>query len=273
LVPPDELNHRMADAINTGTYGIMVLADQQVQEVKEFGKRFLHDGPLAYVKGIPTSTGVDFRLLWHRPGNSQNSSTRILNPDPRFDAWETEVNRKCDPKHFAETLSEGSRKLWLEVLRPGLVQLGWDGRPETIKDMSFNVGFEVKGKLVPLLVVGWSELDAKDVSRQNKLAEQASMKINPRLKQILNTSGDISLVNRFAKHLYSLGWRARPSRGMDKSLGVIPVSADELNATEGVMIYRPDKFVRDHVGQPGDKESLEGLLRELKILLDELHRS
>ncbi|WP_041360533.1 hypothetical protein [Methylococcus capsulatus] len=274
LVAPDELNRRMAETIGTGTYGIMVLADRFAPDVVDIGQQFEHRGPLAYVQGIPTNAGIEFQLRWHRTASGISDRQSVaIDPDPRFDASEKEVNRWCDPDSFADTLGEGARHLWLNVLQPGLLRLGWDGKPQQVKQMAFNVGFEVKQSLVPLLVIGWSELDAKDVPRHSKLAGQASMKINPRMKQLLKTSGDISLVNRFAERLYQLGWRGRPNRNMNRRWGVVPISAEEVMKAEGVMIYQPDEATRDHNGRPGDKESIEGLLCEFEAVLYELrHR-
>jgi hypothetical protein len=271
LVRPDELNARIANALKAGTYGIMVLADQFVEEVEVRGREFQHDGPLAYVQGLPTEAGIEFQVRWRRPATGTAAPHEpVANIDPRFDAWEAEVNRQCSPVYFADTLGDGARDLWVSVLRPGLLQLGWDGRAQEVKRMAFNVGFVIRGALVPLLVVGWSELDAKDVPRSCKLAGKASMKVNPRMRRLLEASGNIDFVNRWAERFYQLGWRGRPSRGMDKRWGKAPITEEELRSVEGVMIYRPAPGTRDHNGRPGDRESIEQLLREFGVMLAEL---
>jgi hypothetical protein len=84
-------------------------------------------------------------------------------------------------------------------------------------------------------------------------------------------------VNRFAEQIYGLGWRGRPSGGMDKRWGVVPILVEELKPAEGRgpegdMIYQPNSTTRDLVGRPGDKESLEGLLQAFGDTLGELRR-
>lgn len=272
LISPAELNERIATALGTGIYGIMVMADSFVPEVVEYGTAFVHDGPLAYVQAVPTERGMQFGLRWYRPGVVAGATAVITDVDPQFDAWSSEVNIRCHPDAYAETLSPACRDLWLNTLRPGLVCLGWDGKPAAVKRMAFNVAFDVNGRSAPLLVVGWSEADAKKVTRENKRAGQASMKVNPQLKRLLNFTGDIELTNRWAKRFHEIGWRARPKSGMRERWGVVPVTAEEFQGAEGVMLYQPDAAVRDHIGRLGDHDSLESLLTTLGELLDELRK-
>ena len=150
LVEPGLLNSLMAAALRSGTYGIMVLADSYVEEVVDYGKRFQHESPLAYVQGMPTETGVEFHVRWLKPAAGSLVSAEIAGiADPRFDAWKGEVNARCDPDSLPASLGEASRDLWLSVLRPGLLQLGWNGRASEINKKAFKVAFEVKGRSFP----------------------------------------------------------------------------------------------------------------------------
>jgi hypothetical protein len=67
LVEPQELNDRIATHLKNGTYGIMVLTDFYDQSYAVCGRNFQHDGPLAYVRGMPTDAGIDFEVQWYRP--------------------------------------------------------------------------------------------------------------------------------------------------------------------------------------------------------------
>ncbi len=269
---PEVLNEKIATALATGTYGIMVVADRFVPEVVEFGKAFVHNGPVAYVQALPTESGIEFAVRWFRPAMATGEPDVVVDPDPRFDGWAKERNEKCHPDKFSETLNPACHDLWIETLRPGLVQLGWTGKPAAVKQMAFNVAFDVNGRLAPLLVIGWSEADAKSVAREHKRAGQASMKVNLQIKRLLNFTNDIGLANRWAKRFHQIGWRARPKGGKRDRWGVEPVTEDEIRGAEGVLIYHPDDATRDHVGRPGDRESLEQLLHTLSEMLIELRR-
>ena len=98
------------------------------------------------------------------------------------------------------------------------------------------------------------------------------MKVNPQMKCLLAASGSIDFVNRWAQRFYRHGWRGRPSRRMRERWGVEFITEDELWLVEGVMLYNPDKRTRDHIGRPGDRESLEVLLSDFAVMLGELHR-
>lgn len=275
LLPPRALNDRMAQSLQSGSYGIMVLADRYEPEVIRYGEQFQHNGPVAYALGVPTSDDTEFCVPWFRPATGKlPGHATAVNTDPRFSALRAATNLKCEPATFADTLGDGARDLWLNVLKPGLLHLGWDGQPYRTEQKAFHVAFEIHGKRLPLLVIGWPEADAKDVSRVHKLAGQSAMKINPQLKWLFHAAGgDADCVSRWAARFYRHGWRGRKSAGMRDRWGIVPITAEELRSpVDGCMLYYPTEAARDHNGRPGDRESLEGLLQEFAALLAELHQ-
>jgi len=268
LVEPQALNDRIATHLKRGTYGIMVLTDFYDESYAAYGNDFQHAGPLAYVRGVPTDSGIDFQVQWYRPGADEYEITPFINMEtsnldpPKF---------SCNPSTFGDSLCEGSRDLWLNLLRPGLVELGWNERTAN-GGMGFDVNFMIGNKSVPLLIIGWPERHAKNTLREHKLAGTAGMRINPHIKRIYRASNfDAALANKWMKRFYDRGWRGREAEGMRERWGVIPIVDLELRSkVQGIMQYEPRSDIRDHTGRPGDRQTIEGLLADYAEMLGEL---
>ena len=190
-VEPNVLNDMVAVALESGKYGLMIMTDFYDKSYVTHGETFSHDGPLAYVRADVLRDGMRFEVVWQRP-----ASGGIL-PDEKLQNYSSNLEvpkLRCDPETFATTLCPGARDLWEDVLKPGLEQLGvkkWHR-----KQMSFDVNFEINGKLLRLLIVGWPERDAKNVPREYKLHGAASLRINPDIKRIyLTCEKNVDLTN------------------------------------------------------------------------------
>jgi hypothetical protein len=268
LVTADELNNRVAAHLKYGTYGIMVLTDIDDHSYEHFGTEFKHGGPLAYVQGIPTQDGMNYSVKWYKPGKADTNPvlrretwTSVLGPLPKL---------TCEPESFADSLSSGSRKLWIETLRPGLAKLNWD--PGKISSMGFEACFKVNNTSTPLLLIGWPERDDKDVSREEKMYGTAAMRVDVHVKRMYEASGmDVILTNKLMEEFHLLGWKGRASQGMRERWGVTPIAAEEFRSkAQGIMRYQPRRNVSCHTGRDGDVESLDGLLRDLAKFLEKV---
>lgn len=270
LVPPSELNGRMAEALRAGRYGIMVLADTYLPDVVEHGRAFPHTGPVAYVQGVPVEDGVDFCVRWYRPAAADSERKEIaVAVDSRFDAYLSETNIHCAIDGFENSLCPGARRLWLEVLRPGLVDgLKWDGTVARRNEKSFGVAFPVKGASTPLFSVGWTGSDSKAVARENKLAGNASMRVDVQFNWMASRPFFTEeFLNEWAGRFHQHGWRGRV--GPMETWGTRRIPMAEFNASGGVMQYRPFKE-KGFTGRPGDEEALRGFLVELAAMIDEI---
>jgi hypothetical protein len=267
LLTPVELNSRVARHLEDGTYGIMILTDIVDDTYATFAKEFRHDGPTAYVVGIPRADGMNYKVQWYKPPVAELSTTAETD---KYAAFFDAPKLQCDAETFGNHLCGGAKALWLDVLRPGLVQLGWDNRG--VGGMGFEVRFVVNGTPVALLLVGWPERDAKNIARDLKRAGSAGIRVNPHIKRLFRASNsNIDFANKWMKRFYGLGWRGRPAGGMRERWGVKPIGAHELESkVQGIMQYEPDPHTRDHIGRPGDRESLLGLLTGYSELLAEL---
>jgi hypothetical protein len=271
LTDANELKDRVATRLKGGTYGIMVLTDFYDASYEKFGQEFDHEGPLAYVQGVPTAEGMNYAIQWYRPATGDAS------PQLNSVNWTSELEApqwRCSPETFPDGLCHGARQLWCDVLKPGLDELGATYKFKNA--MSFEVEFDVNGTRSSLLRIGWSERP------EEKKAGKAPIKINPRVKNIYKVSNDEGLANKWIKRFHALGWRGRPSnsprfadvRGDRRERwGVVPVTKEELDSeNEGIMQYNPDHDIWEHNGRPGDRESLEGLLCDYSELLKELRK-
>ena len=137
--------------------------------------------------------------------------------------------------------------------------------------MGFEARISVGRVSFTLLLIGWPERDDKTVSREEKLFGTASLRVDIHIKKLFEAVDcDAAFVNRWMKRFYLHGWRGRPSRGMRERWGVIEVEAAELSSkVQGIMRYESADGVRCHNGRPGDRESLEKLLSDLREMLDE----
>ena len=264
-LPPQELSDRIASALKDGTYGIMVITDFYDGSYSTYGRAFLHDGPLAYVQGVPKVSGVAFHLRWHR--EARRGPQRI------FEALPSLLERTqlvCHPDTFGDSLSEGTRELWIDTIRPRIDALG--GICIGSKGMGFEVVFRISGKSWPLLLIGWPERDAKNISREEKIAGTAAIRINPHIKRIFFASGEnIELTNEAIGNFYRRGWRGRPAANMRARWGVVPTSPEELRSKiQGIMQFEPDVATRDHTGRVGDRQSIDGFLADFSMLLQKL---
>lgn len=269
LIRPDELNNRIAARLKYGTYGIMILTDIDDESYARFGSDFEHDGPLSYVQGVPVADGMDYRVRWYRPASRQEDI--VAQREVWTSTFDPVPKQLCAPEYFAEGLSQEARTLWLDSFRPGLTALGWSAGK--ISPMGFEARFEINGKSIPLLLIGWPERDDKNVPRDEKKFGGASIRIDIHIKRIYEASGfEIGVTNKWMKRFYDLGWRGRPSKGMDKRWGIESVTDDELKSRklQGIMRYRPRDTISCHNGRVADAASLTNLLTELSEFLGEV---
>jgi hypothetical protein len=279
IVPPVELNQLMARHIKGATYGVMVLADTYVPGVVEEGRLFVHTGPVAYLQAIPADDGVEFKVRWLRSANDSRSMAELhVDADSRFDAYRREINTKCAVDGFENSLCPPARDLWLNVLRPGLENLGWDGTVVRKNPKSFGVAFNVAGRAIALFAIGWTGSDSKAVARMNKLAGSASMRVDVQFNWVLGAPFfDEEFLNRWAARFYRHGWRGRNRNGME-TWGVRRIAMSELcdstlkPTSSGVMQYRPIDSHKGFCGGPGEREAIQGFLQELDELLRDIRR-
>lgn len=267
LLSPDDLNNRIAAHFKQGTYGIMILTDIIDDSYEEHGRLFMHEGPLAYVLGTPSPAGMEYQPRWYRPG--ANCVSSVTNLETAAASLRPISKPLCSSDVFAAGLNTNARKLWSEIIQPGLVALGGEVRnPST---MGFEVHFLLGDSPAPLLLIGWPERDDKNVSREEKTFGSASMRVDAHVKRLYRASGrDVEFTNAWMRRLHDRGWRGRPSRGMYERWGVLPVSAQELDSNiQGIMRYLPAPGLSCHTGRLGDADSLRGLLVDLAELLQE----
>jgi hypothetical protein len=269
LITPGDLNNRIAAHLKYATYGIMILTDIDDDSYEEYGRNFVHEGPLAYVLGTPSTAGIEYHVRWYKPGAD---CTRVISNAAAF-SLRPAARPLCTPDTFAVGLSESSRGLWSEILQPGLLAL--EGEFRNPSDMGFEVLFRIGDRLLPLLLIGWPERDDKNVPREQKIFGSASMRVDVHIKRLYEASGrDTQRVNNWMQKSYARGWRGRPSKGMRERWGVSPVSDEELNSKiHGIMRYLPQLNLSCHTGRPGDADNLHGLLADLTEVLQELRRA
>lgn len=270
LLSPAALNQRMANSIKSADYGIMVIADTYLSEVVESGRTFRHKGPVAYIQAVPVDDVLEFKVRWLRPSAKKSSQTELhVNADSRFDAYQAELNINCSVDGFESSLCPAARDLWLNTLRPGLVGLGWDGSVGKKNEKSFGVDFRIGGRKVPLFSVGWTGSDSKAVARSNKLAGNASMRVDIQFNWMKrNSFFNEDFLNRWAARFYYHGWRGRV--GSTATWGIRHIPLFEFRKTGGVMQYRPVDSHKGFHGGPGERESLRGFLQELSSLIEEI---
>ncbi len=220
------------------------------------------------MQGVPTDAGIDFLARWYKPANGE---CRTLPPIRLAPSYLDSPRISCDPRNFGDSLCGGARELWLSLLWPRLIELGCKQLIAN-RGMGFNVTFEISNKSFPLLIIGWPERDAKNVSRAGKLIGTAAMRINPQIKQIYRAANsDAAFANKWMKRFYARGWRGRLSNGMRERWGVTQITDEELQSkVQGIMEYEPDTDTRDHTGRQGDRESVDGLLMDYAEMLSEL---
>jgi hypothetical protein len=247
----------------------MILTDITDDSYEELGRLFVHEGPLAYVLGTPCAAGIECRTRWYRP--AINCAPTGLKFDTAAVSLTPALKPLCTPDVFAAGLGENARKIWSEVLQPGLLALG--GEFKSPSNMGFEVHFSANGNLVPLLLIGWPERDDKNVPREEKTFGSASMRVDVHVKRLYEASSrDVQITNKWMRRFYERGWRGRPSKGMRERWGVISVAAPELESkVQGIMRYLPSPGLSCHTGRPGDTDSLKGLLVDLSELLQELN--
>jgi hypothetical protein len=246
----------------------MILTDIDDSSYMECGKNFDHDGPLAYVRGLPSSQGMDYALQWYRPG------VKELPKDSPGDSFATNFDLPkllCDNESFDESLCEGARALWVTLAKPSLIKLGWRDfkGPRT---MGFEVRFDIQSNVAPLLLIGWPERDDKMVPRSEKVFGSASMRLDIHVKHVHRACNfDVLFTNRWMKRFYSHGWRGRPSRGMNRRWGAENVPSEELTSNiQGIMRYQPSTTISCLNGRPGDHQNLQDFFTDFAAMLAEL---
>ncbi|MEI9930048.1 MAG: hypothetical protein WDM89_05690 [Rhizomicrobium sp.] len=245
----------------------MVLTDILDKSYEVYGAQFLHDGPLAYVRGIPSETGMDYRVQWYRP--AADGIENAYNFETAPDSLAPPVKPLCTPENFSKGLSGNSRKLWAEILQPGLLKL--DAKFTKPSHMGFEVQFRLRNYLFSLLLVGWPERDDRNVSREEETFGSASMRVDVHVKRLYEACGrNVQLTNKWMNRFYDRGWRGRPSNKMLERWGVSWVSAEELESkVQGIMRYLPRSGISCHNGRFGDADSLRGLLVDVEEFLKE----
>ena len=270
-IPPLDLKDIIASRLKSGKYGLMVMTDFYDYSYEDFGRNMDHTGSLAYVRAIPSDYGIDFKVEWCRDLPSAGHDFI------KIKGWSDILSKKttrCDPDIFASHLSPAALQLWNDVLQPGLLKSGWDGgfRKQT---MGFEPRYNLSGDGFWPIIIGWPERDARNVAKDAKISGGASIRINPHIKRFFHsTNENIEITNRWMSDLYTLGWRGRPTLRMRERWGVDYISSDELKSNvQGIMQYEPTPEIRDHVGRPGDRASIEGFLESLSALINEIRRN
>lgn len=253
-VPGALIVSKMAERLRSGNFGVMLLSDyfdaSDLGEAKSFADSG-HVGPVAYAVVNPDPTGFHWHVKYFRPGVDQG----LVNGAYVTSDFVPEKMPLVTPTRLRSLVSPACRNLLDTLVYPRLHSLGWNER-HVAKRSAFDAIIPVDGRSLPLLVVGTSELDAKALERHAKIDGGQTLKINPRLKAVLDQTGNLAFVNAYMKRFYELGWRGR--RREDKHLrwGVTDISAEEIRASEAAMIYYPTADQRDHNGREGDAENL-----------------
>lgn len=244
----------IAASLRDGSFGIMLVSDYKhpgdLREAERFAASS-HEGPVAYAVVDVCTGGLEWDVLFHRPVD------RAIKPIIK--AVDSSFRRSAPPTtpmRLLDRASPRARSLLDNVVYPRLTELGWQETAYRAKKSAFDVLLAVGSKTLPLLVVGTSELDARAVERAAKVEGGQSIKINPRMKAVLQLTDDVMFVNRWMKVFHELGWRGRPRGGKNLRWGVVDVDEAEIRASEAAMIYHPSADIRDHSGRAGDAANL-----------------
>ena len=258
----------IAASLRDGSFGIMLISDYRhpgdLQEAEQFAASS-HNGPVAYAVVDANADTLRWDVLFHR------ASDRTVKPiTTAIDSSFRKNIVKTTPKRLLELTSPAARNLLNGIVYPRLTDIGWQETAYRAKRSAFDVLLPVQGRNAPLLVVGTSELDSKSVERTAKMEGGQSIKINPRMKAVLEQAEDMEFVNRWMKAFYALGWRGRPRGGKNLRWGVTEINEDEIKTSEAAMIYHPSVDVRDHTGRSGDAASLELFFDAFALMMAEL---
>jgi len=245
----------IAEHLRRGSFGVMLISDYFSEADFNEATRFaqaVHAGPVAYAVVQPDHNGFHWQVRYLKTARD-NAAT--MSPLVSGD-FRSAVMPLVTPARLLELVSKPSRELVEQVIYPRLRTLGWDDRDYQPKRSSFDALLKIGSTQVPLLVVGTSELDAKSVERAAKIEGGQTLKINPRLKAVLETTSNIEFVNRYMKRFHALGWRGRKRGGKNETWGIVDIPVSEVMASEAAMIYHPEPDRRDHRGRQGDAENL-----------------
>lgn len=274
LLPAEDVVSAMADSLQRGTYGIMVLSDVAASAVvNNYDVVANHQGPIAFVKGFTSKTNrglLEYELLWHR-----ESLNRVLPPhvytasDSCFAKYPAQLKESCDPNTFHEALLPPAQTLWHEVLKPSLLEMGWDGKRCDRTYGAFGVALPIKDRRVPVLSVGFPGKDGNDTSLPpeyrgyNRWALRVYWQINWMHKK---RCGDLATYNASAKRFYMAGWRGR--KGDRADWGLRDIREDEL--PNALMQYRLVSGRKCLVGDDTDRRNLVSFVETLRHLIDAL---
>lgn len=269
--PGGSIVSKMAERLRSGNFGVMLLSDyfnaSDLAEAKSFAHS-VHGGAVAYAVVDPDSTGFHWHVKYFRPGVDQGAAAGAYVTSD----FVPEKMPLVTPSRLRSLVSPACRNLLDTLVYPRLHALGWDGR-HVAKRSAFDALVPVSGGLLPLLVVGTSELDAKALERHAKIDGGQTLKINPRLKEVLNQTGNLTFVNAYMKLFYELGWRGRRRENKHLRWGVTDITAEEIRASEAAMIYYPTADQRDHSGREGDAENLSNFFSVFEEMVASMHEA
>ena len=275
ILKPATLCDRLANQLISGHFGVAVLADIYTESVVQAGDEFEHSGPLAYIQAIPAGGKLDMCCRWlkHPATETVQHATERHYDFQRFDDYEKWIRQhKCSPATIAEALCPESRMLWDDILKPGLIELGWDGKTDAQPSVpsSITVPFPIGSNQVTLLGVGWSSADAKQIDRERKIPGSAGLKVD--INFYLCREMEFAQQAHFepwARRFYDLGWRAM---GNGKKLGCGTVSPEAYEKWGRAMNYKPGNGRQDFVGADGEAEVMRDFLKLLGEFLKSIRQ-
>jgi hypothetical protein len=268
---PEKLTTTFSEQIRTGTLGLAVLADTKHPNVIREALLYKHSGPKIYIvthalEGIAQSDIAYF----DEPGKSDfNPSNKEVYYDRSYPV--------CSVENLAEFLDAPLRSLVEEILYPGLVNLGWDGKDNlgtNKKSITFSINLVDKhGKpnSIRLVDVGWTDADASRVSKTQRLPGSFGLKVLFHPYDLHKTLGETKaceLVNHWAIALHQCGWRGR---GIAINIHKKPLFLDEFKKFAKEFEYQPTTGVKDFtVGSEQEKQALYKFLMLIDNIISDI---
>jgi hypothetical protein len=265
LIPAEDIVRSVAASLKDGSIGLAVIADRRCETVINGADNVQHTGDLAYITVAPVSGQLDLDSKFIRSGKavSHKAPSEIVNEV--FYKCKNEKKTKLTASILEERLNPVSLASWRKIIRPALLELGWDGSIayEAEKGMTLNV--ICKGEPAAIVRIAFSDADAKDIDRKFKIPGTYGLRIDftPWYIKGKFSRPDISKedIERFAGKLYALGWRGSGTAKKTAGTASIP---DDIYLKWSYMRYYPSGKVKDFLGRDDDPEKIEAFFDEMK---------
>ncbi|QXP86379.1 hypothetical protein [Methylococcus capsulatus] len=262
--------NNISEQMRNGTFGLVVLADSDVQIAREKADKYEHGGPKAYLVAQPDHSGHILKCVYY-----SHAGQSIFRPQERTEFYDRSYC-KCTEYNLKEFLAPQLRSLVDEVIYPNLHILSWNGRPHLIRNKSIAIALNFKsgeGETIPVRIidVGWSDADASRVSSTNRVPGTYGLKVNFRavdLEKIVCIDEALRIVRRWATELYKIGWRGR---GAGSRIHDTPLTVDQYKKFAKEFEYSPKADIKDFTkGDEVERQALESFFNPLMKIKDEI---